>query len=505
MIYLPVLGATKLPKLSVWGWIALCSAIGVFVYLVACAFDLALSDQGCRLAFGLLSGWCGSKTGIAVAISLLFIPPALIFSIKRPWIFPVALYALLVPSDSYLNLTSGGSVTKLAGGMALLAALFWVARKRQFANPGISATMWVGYFIWGTASLLWAVNVDDSVLSYYGTFVMLIGLYLSFVILPVDETEFKFMLGAFIVGSCIAAIFGAIVFSGGKYINQGRLKGHFDSENHLSSDYFAASMVFPIGAVVMAALRERWGFKKIMYLIAFGILMVGQYVVGSRGAIVADAATIGYFFWKDRYRAQLVFVTVCGLLVSFLYPSVWVRFVTPDRTGADNGGSGRIPIWKVGLIAVKHYWLFGGGLDNFSNIYNKYFLQVFNTFNASWNRGAHDTILEAVVELGVVGTLFLLLGWWYIYKAVDFIPKGHRLYDMRVMIEGGVFGTFVSGIFVHIMHQKFTWWMFALVIAARTMAAGILRDERAALSVSDRAGPLPTVTVEPQPTLERVP
>ncbi len=488
-----------------WTWFGLVLAVGVYVYLVACAFELALSDQGCRLAFGLLSGWCGSKTGIAMAIAVVLVPPALIFAIKRPWIFPMALYALLVPSDSYLNLTSGGTVTKLAGGMALLAALFWVARKRRVANPGISATMFIGYFIWGTASLLWAVSVDVDVLSYYATFVMLVSLYLSFVILPVDEEEFKFMLGAFIVGSCIAAIFGAIVFSSGQYLNQGRLKGHFDTENHLSSDYFAASMVFPIGAVVMSALRERWGFKKIMYLLAFGTLMVGQYVVGSRGAIVADAATIGYFFWKDRYRAQLAFVSICGLLVSFMYPDVWARFIAPDREGANNGGSGRIPIWKVGLVAVKHYWLFGAGLANFPIVYNKYFLTVWNTFDANWNRGPHDTLLEVVVELGVVGTIFLCLGWWYTFKAVDFIPKGHRLYDMRIMIEGGVFGTFVAGVFVHIMHQKFTWWMFALVIAARTMASGIIRAERTQLAVHERAGPSELTALPPAPTLERVP
>jgi len=506
VIYLPVLGPTQIPKLSAWGWVALGVAVGVFVFLLACAFQLALGDQGCTIAFGLLSGYCGTKTGIAMAIAVLFIPPALIFSIKRPWIFPVAFYALLVPSDSYLNLTSGSSATKLAGGMALLAVLFWVARKRRVVNPGISAVMWIGYFVWATASLLWAVNVDANVLTYYGTLVSLIVLYLGFIIVPVEEDEFKLLLAAFIIGSCIAAIFGAIVFSSGQFINQGRLKGHFDTEgNHLSSDYFAASLVFPIGAVVMAALRERWGFRKIVYLGAFAILMVGQYVVGSRGAIVADAATIGYFFWKNRYRAQLTFVTVCGLLVSFIYPNVWLRFVAPDRTGADNGGSGRIPIWKVGLVAAKHYWLFGAGLDNFGTVYNKYFLTVWNTFYTNWNRGPHNIILEVVVELGVVGTIFLLLGWWYTFKAVDFIPKGHRLYDMRIMIEGGVFGTFVSALFVHIMHQKFTWWMFALVLAARAMASSVLHAERTAVVVDGSAAPPKLSTLPPPPMLERVP
>jgi hypothetical protein len=201
VIYLPVLGPTQIPKLTVWGWVGLGAAVFVFVYLLACSFQLALGDQTCNIAFGLLAGYCGTKTGIAMAISIIFIPPALIFSIKRPWIFPVAFYAFLVPSDSYLNLTSGSSVTKIAGGMALLAVLFWVARKRRAVNPGISAAMWIGYFLWSTASLLWAVSSDINVLSYYGTLVMLVALYLGFVIVPVDEDEFKLMLAAFIIGS----------------------------------------------------------------------------------------------------------------------------------------------------------------------------------------------------------------------------------------------------------------------------------------------------------------
>jgi hypothetical protein len=503
VIQVPLLGAVKVPKLSVWGWVGLGLALAAYIFLLAVAFQLALGYQGCTILNGFVAGWCGSKTGIVMALTIIFIPPALIFAIKRPWIFPAALYAICVPSDSYLSLGSGATVAKLAGGLALVALLFFVVRKRAVAKPGIATVVWIAYFMWATLTLLWAVNQGTNVLLLYVTLSELVVLFLAFVITPIDEQEFNMMLAAFIIGSCIAAVFGALVFSSGQYMSQGRVKAHFDSENKLSSDFFAASMVFPIGVVVMSALRQRWGMKKIGFLIVFAVLMVGQYVVGSRGALVADAATIGYFFWKNRYRAQLVFVCVCGLLVGLLFPNTWIRFVAPDAAGGDNGGSGRIPIWKVGIAALKHYWLFGAGFANFPTAYNQYFLTVWNTFYVGWNRGPHNILIEAGVELGIVGLALLCLGWWYTFRSMQHVPVGHRFYDLRIMIEGGIFGTFVNALFVHIMLQKFTWWMFAISIMAGSMTRGVMANERVVLNDQVPAGAPSLTTLPPPPILER--
>jgi len=505
VINLPLLGAVRIPRFTTWGWVGLGLALAVYVYLLAIAFQLALGDPGCTIMNGMLAAWCGSKTGIVGAFTVIFIPPALIFAIKRPWLFPAALYAICVPSDSYLSLGSGATVTKLAGGLALVALLFFIIRKRSVAKPGIVPVIWIAYFLWSTMTLLWALNQGNAILSLYATLSELVILFLAFVITPIDEKEFNMLLAAFIIGSCIAAIFGAVVFSSGQYLNQGRLKAHFGSDNKLSSDFFAASMVFPIGVAVMSALRQRWGIKKIGYLIVFVILMIGQYVVGSRGALVGDAATIGYFFWMNRYRAQLVFVSVSGLLVSLLYPAVWLRFVAPDTAGGDNGGSGRIPIWKVGFAALKHYWLFGAGFSNFPVAYNQYFLTVWNTFYTGWSRGPHNIILEAAVELGVVGLALLCLGWWYTFRALRHIPRGHRFYDLRIMIEGGIFGTFVNALFVHIMLQKFTWWMFAITVMAATVTRQVIANEKVVLTNGARAGPTPITALPPPPILERTP
>ncbi|MBC5824876.1 MAG: O-antigen ligase family protein [Candidatus Eremiobacteraeota bacterium] len=444
---------TKSRALQPTGNITIWISLGILTFagIAWLGFDLAMGNVGCRVLWGLVAPYCGQKTGIAMAICLFVVPFAVYLAIKRPWIFPVALYAFLVPSDSYLNLTSAGSITKLAGILATGAIVLYLARNRRFVRPGVSTVIWLAYLTYSSITLFWAYNVDNSTLQLWTTFIQLVLFYVIISSAQIDEDDFRLLLFAFIVGCMGASLFGAHAFAqGGNHIvNQGRLKAKFGGDNKLQSDVFSASLVFPIGIVVMNALRTRWSLKKIGYMGAFGVLLIGQFVVGSRGGFLADGVTMLYYFWKSRYKAQLTTVAVTALLFSFIYPNaLWARFFSPEKSA---GGSGRAEIWKVGLAAWKHYWLLGAGFANFPDVYNQYYLLVWNAFAANWSRAPHNIILEAAVEIGVFGVFLLLMGWWTTFRSLRHISKHSRLYDFRVTLEGGVLGTFVAAIFVFII------------------------------------------------------
>src|SRR5207302_6975638 len=230
----------------------------------------------------------------------------------------------------------------------------------------------------------------------------LILLYVVMSVAEIREDEFKIILGAWFIGCLIASVFGASVFgfNGAKFDNVGRLKAYFSADSKLLSDLFSASFVFPIALVVMMTLRERWGLKKIGLIGVFAVMLLGQFVVGSRGGVLADFCAACYFFIKGRYRSQLMFLGALAITVSFVFPTAtWGRFLKPDPSG----GSGRLEIWKVGLEALKNYWLFGAGFAQFQDVYDKYFLTVFNAIYEQWHRGPHNIILQAWVELGIFG------------------------------------------------------------------------------------------------------
>jgi hypothetical protein len=72
----------------------------------------------------------------------------------------------------------------------------------------------------------------------------------------------------------------------------------------------------------------------------------------------------------------------------------------------------------------------------------------------------------------------LLIAWYWTFKSLRHIRKTDRHWDLRVMMEGSLLATFVSGLFVGIMYEKFTWLVFALLAMARTVTlpAAIERD-----------------------------
>lgn len=463
-------------------WALITLAVAVALFFATVGFNLAFGVLGCRFMWNMLAAWCGSHTGMALAACIYIFPIALFFAVRRPWIFPVALYAVMVPSDSYLNftqLTGGSSLTKVAAILATAAMAFQLFRSKKFVNPGGATLAWTCYAIWCSLTLLWGFNVNDDVLSWWFTLLQLLAFYVVLIVAPIDEKDFQVVFNSFIVGAMFASLFGAYTFGvgGHKIVNEGRLKAYFNPDNKLVSDLFSASFVFPISIVTMNVLRTKWSVKKFALIFVWAVLLVGQLIVGSRGGLLADAMVFVYYVIKGRYRSQILFLAGLALLTSFAFPtSTWGRFLKPDPSG----GSGRIEIWKVGLAALKDHWLIGGGFGNFPQLYNKYFLTVFNQYYEHWSRAPHNIILQAWVEIGVIGLGLMLWGWWTTFKSMDHIPKGHPLYDWRIAYEGGIGGTFIAAIFVGVMLYKFTWFSFTLTALYRQISKRRIAAEQAA-------------------------
>jgi len=326
--------------------------------------------------------------------------------------------------------------------------------------------------------MLWGFDVMDSTMTLWGTLWQLLFFYVLLSVTEIREDEFRILLASWIVGNMFASCFGAYTFGwGGQKLNEGRLKIKFSPDNKLMSDVFSASFVFPIAIMTMNSLREKWGLKKIGYILIFAVLLIGQFVVGSRGGLLADGLAAAYFFFKGRYRSQLLFLAGLGLTVSLAFPtSTWGRFMRPDPSG----GSGRIEIWKVGWAALKDHWLFGGGFAQFENLYDKYFLTVWNQYYEHWHRGPHNIVLQVWVEQGLIGLSIMLLAWWLTYRSMRHVPKGHALYDYRIAVEAGVVGAFCNALFVGVMLMKFTFWMFTIVALWRQLSLRRIAEEQAA-------------------------
>jgi O-antigen ligase len=153
--------------------------------------------------------------------------------------------------------------------------------------------------------------------------------------------------------------------------------------------------------------------------------------------------------------------------MSLVLPMIWLRFAHM----VDTGGSGRLSIWKTGLHAAGEYWLFGAGIDNFSNAYDTAYVQVFQRYGAGWGRAAHDILLQNLVELGIVGVILLGIALIAQFRLVSGIDLNDDLHDSKLMVQGAMLALVVAAMFIDLVMYKYAWLVFATMAQLRAVHA----------------------------------
>jgi len=410
----------------------------------------------------------GASRSIALSIAVAAAPLGLYLSIRRPLIFPFALYTILVPFSELVFISGMGTLTKLVGGLAIVALVFYMLRTRRTVRPPAALFAWLALIAWACTSIFWAIDTNLS-LSLIGTLLQLFLMFAVVAVVPVTAFELRAILAAVTIGGVCAAAYGAYLFKQGADIQGNRIVlESVTSSQTLDPNHFAASLLLPLSLAMMGALRTRGFWRKVLFLGLFGVLMLGVYASGSRGGFVGVAAVILYLLWKSRYRLQILLVGLVAGAASALVPtSLWARIISDPTSG-----SGRTGIWMIGAAAFRHYWLLGAGIANFPNAYNQSFLRVHPVLSLDWywDRAPHDILLMIGVELGIVG--LALFAWAVVaqFRTLRHVRLTHPLYDVRLALEGAFVGLMVAALFLDVMYWKYAWLVFMAMVLARSAA-----------------------------------
>jgi len=405
----------------------------------------------------------GTKVGVVFAAILATAPIWVYLSIRRPFIFPFALYALLVPFSNLIAIGSVGTLTKLVGALSVGALLFYIIRTKQIVRPPTAVYAWLAFLAFALASILWAMDPQRS-LSLIPILLDNFFLFAIVAITPVTSSDLRIVLSAIVIGGLCAAAYGAYQLTHGASVYQNRisLQSFMNETDTLDPDAFGTMLLLSASLALTAILSARSIWLKLLYLCGFAILMMGIYGSATRGAFLAMIAIIIYLVWQSKHRVQMLVVTAVAGLASLLLPTyLWTRIIH------DNTGSGRLYIWKIGLDAFSHRWAFGSGIANFPVAYNQFFLRVYEPYSTVWNRAPHNFILMFAVELGVVG--LALLAWALIaqYKSVADIQPTHPLYNLRVGLQAGFIGLLVGSMFFDVIYWKWAWLTFIALVMVR--------------------------------------
>lgn len=434
------------------------------------AYTVALAIlAGCGLiAAYAIAALAGTKTGAVLALATTVGPFLLYLAIVDPVFFPLGLYALLTPLDNILNITAFGTVTRLCGAAAACALLFYMLRTRRFGSVPRETVYWILLFLWMGASIFWAIDAPSAE-QLLPTMIQLFALYLVVAMFPLDLRGLSQVAAAVMAGGILAAAYGVYAYHSGQAVFAGRLEIQADNAV-LNPDHFGASLLLPMVLCIVAFLWSRSAGVKFVTIMGAAVLLAAIELTGSRGAWLGAAAAFIYLIVRDPHRWKLAFIGV-ALGIAAVGLSGPSSFFSRWALAVQNGGAGRVSIWQVGWLAFKQNWLFGAGYGNFPFAYDRAFIQTFQSFYANWHRASHNILLNAGVELGIIGLALLLFAWWGQFRLVSHITPSDPRFPMRLAVEASVAGLFVCGMFADIMIEKYVWLAFMLVVLVRNTRA----------------------------------
>jgi O-antigen ligase len=406
----------------------------------------------------------GSKSGAVLALALAGAPVLLYLAIRRPFIFPFGLYAVLVPFNHIIVISGLGTLTKFAGILASVALLLAVVRTKRVVRPPGVLFGWLAFVTWACASIAWALNPNDS-LTLIGTLLQLFFLFAVTAIAPISRGELRVVMAMIVLGGAAAAAYGGKLFLGGAqtYGNRLFLKSGSGGE-YLDPNHFAAALLLPLALALVWAFKAPKLFGKLVSFAALAALLIGVYASGSRGALVAAAFMALFVAWRTGYWLQSIIIAALGGVLSLaVKTSVWSRFLADVGTG-----SGRTSIWMIGAHAFMGNPVIGAGVGNFPDAYDQSLLHQYTPIFAYWDRGAHNLILMVGVELGVIGLALLLWVMAGQARMLRGIGRGHELYDVRIGLEAALVGLLVASMFLDTLYWKYAWLTFTALVLARS-------------------------------------
>ncbi len=237
--------------------------------------------------------------------------------------------------------------------------------------------------------------------------------------------------------------------------------------NHGSDpNYFATMLLLPLSLAIGCFLVSRGWLKRGLLLVVISVISYSIFVTMSRGSLIGLGVLVMFYIFRLRFQARVVVpvVLVVALLLVAAPGGLWQRLQATEI----HRGAGRLDVWIVGLSILKHYGIFGVGINNFPLAYNRYAGDA--VVFPGVQMDSHNSYLNVSAELGLVGFLLFLLALRSQYSTGKAVPKKKKqiLSPMLVACEAACFGILAGGLFIDVVWTKVFWFsMILLVIAVR--------------------------------------
>jgi len=141
------------------------------------------------------------------------------------------------------------------------------------------------------------------------------------------------------------------------------------------------------------------------------------------------------------FRSKKLFVTMAVIVLVYVAIDFNDLYAKIFQSNVDEGGLGRLDIWRLNLGHVANHWLFGMGPAGYA-LYNIF-------YHPTEARSTHNNYFDVLAQTGVVGLLI------FVWLLIRFLQVGLNTraavanqLDFKEMLAnatlGGLFGTIVG-------------------------------------------------------------
>jgi O-antigen ligase len=455
---------------------------------------LAAGLAACVLSMGILAGVAPALAiGVTLGLVLLIIAMASLTA-------GICLLAFLTFLETVLPADAQGvlSISKVVG---LVLVLSWFAlitagerdqRERIFSPAGFLFVL-IFFVAWAAVSAVWAEDTGaaiDSATRYLPNAMLFLIVFAG----VRTREQFLWVVGSLVAGAVVAALYGIV--AGAPAEDPERVGIGNANET-------AASLV--AGGTLAAALAFALTGKPVLRLlttIAVPLCVFAVFLTLSRGGLVAlGASLLAAVFMAGRRRGVVVSLAFAAVIAAVVYFGALASVTARDRILELEGGTGRTDIWTVGWRMVEDQPLRGVGAGNFPIASIHYLLEpgalLRDDFIVDNPKVAHNTYLNVLAELGVVGlALFLAViafSLWCAARALGVASQaGDRQLDVlaRAMIVVLV-GLLAADFFGSRQYSKQLWLLLSLCPALLAISRAQLASRRAEGAAAGEALPAP--------------
>ncbi len=434
------------------------------------------------IAVGALSGK-QPELGILSAVGVVFV--ALVVTNLQAGFAVMVMFAYL----EVLSVLGGVSLAKVAGALIVIAWLATVStstlkqRNLFAAHPGFTYLV-LAFVGWSAISVAWSESSSTALTS-------VMRYALNACLLPIAFTAIRNrrdamrILGAIVVGASVAAVSAIVAPPPPESAIYGRAAGTVGDPNELAAALLvglAIATAFLVNRHIRTPVRAMCG-------IAAALCLTGILVSLSRGGLVGTAcALLIAIVVGGRWRGRVLALGGALALLAVGYFAFVASLPAKERVldVSAQGGTGRLDLWTVGLRMIEAHPVQGIGTGQFPISSVHYLLRpglIQNgAFILSTPKVAHNTYLNVVAELGVVGgVLFIAMIIFSVGCAVVAIRRLTSAKDecMEILARGfvvAVGGYLATLMFLSESTEKLFWILMAIGPALLAVANAVDRD-----------------------------